>query len=780
MESINHDEIDAQELLNWASGRECLQITKVETPIINLFLHDIKIRDRDNEEDLFLKQDDLYERIRRGNCIMTYKMGEDMKYRIARKGLIKFFDYKLKYLNTTDGQCEKKRVFGPIEKIYKDDPNSIVKVSLTAKANGENLQISYDNTHKAWIIGSKNVTILFRNVEDLKYYKNLPRANRYDYCLIFSYVWLKIIEEKLINKGLYEEFIQDISGYSLIGENVGETHQHIKLYTKEDIIFYAMVKNDSKEICVPYDRTYSLLSHKYNLNVVSSESSNDLKNIDEFNHYMVNAYKATLYKSVEEGGEGSVAYIYHDNKVISLAKVKTFEYRFLRKLREKLKGYQKFMGSVDSVLNRMAEECLQFLGEEGENVELSEYLLFAKFILQYVKNAGSKNWDFQKYYASFIYEMKEKFALAKSGQKFNTNDYQETAERFQKKKVANTSNKDDSEDDLKDELQEAGGSQIELNNDKMIIDDNIGGVDKDPKTISYSKLSEEFFKTKTFKKGNVYFFLNVGLVAGGKSTLFDAILKIIEQKYPDMFNTIIVSSDKIRADLTLEEMKKNPLLSFNDAFEKTARESKDLFDETIIDRLKFKVDPEKYNLFLLDKNFFFSQIAKIMEKFEIVVKKLRIETYIFSHKLKYPIRYDKLRMPLSWSYIAQCWQRLKLRKHETLDLEKSPHADYIFISFLMLFKHEKSYMRDAPNNIFIVPLPFADEKEIEPSYELKKLLIQIVDGNAKSMFKIDKLALIDNEIKTFIRKLEEEYPLSNFEDTRPDVYNLLEQCKFFY
>lgn len=39
------------------------------------------------------------------------------------------------------------------------------------KANGENFQLAYCTEFKSWIVGSKNVSIIASNKEDLDFYK---------------------------------------------------------------------------------------------------------------------------------------------------------------------------------------------------------------------------------------------------------------------------------------------------------------------------------------------------------------------------------------------------------------------------------------------------------------------------------------------------------------------------------------------------------------------------------------------------------------------------------
>ena len=65
------------------------------TSINNLELIDIKLAVRYEEDDYYLRDDDIFNNLRRGDSL-TYNT-ETKKYGIGRIGLIKFFDYKKKY-----------------------------------------------------------------------------------------------------------------------------------------------------------------------------------------------------------------------------------------------------------------------------------------------------------------------------------------------------------------------------------------------------------------------------------------------------------------------------------------------------------------------------------------------------------------------------------------------------------------------------------------------------------------------------------------------------------
>ena len=114
----------------------------------------------------------LIKNIRRGNTILKYyEPGQnpgDSKYSFGRKGLEKFFDLRYEMISPeqrTDDQCledehhmQKNFILGgPLKTILE---GSQVEVLKTMKANGENVQVSWNKDIQAWVICSKNVGLV--------------------------------------------------------------------------------------------------------------------------------------------------------------------------------------------------------------------------------------------------------------------------------------------------------------------------------------------------------------------------------------------------------------------------------------------------------------------------------------------------------------------------------------------------------------------------------------------------------------------------------------------
>ena len=170
---------------------------------------------------------------------------------------------------------------------------------------------------------------------------------RYTYAIDFAETWLKILQEKIINNTnteLINEFKKELGNHTLIGESVGDKRrEHILVYKERDIIFYGIVNNNKllSEKCVPLSESFNLFK-KYNLSFTEISPSQKYNTLEELFTYINEQFDIIFDKSLQESGEGNVVYFSCDingkESIKGLGKLKTFEYRFLRKIREKCKG----------------------------------------------------------------------------------------------------------------------------------------------------------------------------------------------------------------------------------------------------------------------------------------------------------------------------------------------------------------------------------------------------------------------------------------------------------
>jgi hypothetical protein len=211
----------------------------------------------------------------------------------------------------------------------------------TLKVNGENAQIGYCGELDTWVICSKNVSMMARTVEDLPAYTS---EQRYTFASYIAEAWFKhlaILTPKEVN-----DLKNEIDGYTLIGEFVGkEGCQHIVAYEKESIIFYTIVKNDSYDPSL-LPETCTDIFKRYNMLCVPVESKGCVETLEALKIVLSNVFTEVGSGPLATQEEGAVVYLVsrnketgHEEKVLSLSKLKTFEYRILRKLREKLRSF---------------------------------------------------------------------------------------------------------------------------------------------------------------------------------------------------------------------------------------------------------------------------------------------------------------------------------------------------------------------------------------------------------------------------------------------------------
>ena len=383
--------------------KKMFQYNNYNSPINNLELIDIKIAIRYGEDDIYCNDDDVFNNIRRGDCL-TYNK-ETKKYGIGRIGLIKFFDYKKKY-NENEISLEK-RVLDKVKQ-----SNLPLIAYLTEKANGENFQVSFNNEFQCWIIGSKNVSLAARDEKDLDYYNKNNENNRYNFTLNFAKIWFELLNNNIKDK--IEEFKKEMGDHTFIGENVGDLlYQHIKTYNKRDVIFYGIVNNSmyDNEICLPLNKSFKIFK-KYNLSYVPNEVSPIYDNFSKLKIYLDEKYDEILLRNLENGGEGCVVYIAEvdengNENVLTLGKLKTFEYRFYRKIREKCKQLRyKNKKSTNYLKNSLRKESEEIIEHLKDKINFDDYMNFGDFIIDYNE---FDNRDFSNVFANFIDEMKKMY-----------------------------------------------------------------------------------------------------------------------------------------------------------------------------------------------------------------------------------------------------------------------------------------------------------------------------------------------------------------------------------
>ena len=289
---------------------------------------------------------------------------------------------------------------------------------------------------------------------------------------------------------------------------------------------------------------------------------------------------------------------------------------------------------------------------------------------------------------------------------------------------------------------------------------------------------ERHFK---FEEGKTYFFICFALVCGGKSTFFEEIKSQTQsEKNKSKYNIKLVSSDKIREDLSIQMQKNNPKMTFQQCFDKVGKETAKEFD-TQIKKAIDETEKDKINIILVDKNYP-QGIDKFLKLF--CTDKNSQFFLVFIPHIKKPIKINDIKFPFSLDYFIQCYLRLKNRKgHEVLN-GQDESSILVYLSFFKLFQNfdfEKkiSSNEEFSNNVILHKMNFTDEeKDIKIDANTEKFFKNVIKRmRAFDMFAIKKYH--QKDIDAYFKEIDEKYDGKNyFEDTRDliktEVEDLLE------
>ena len=279
------------------------------------------------------------------------------------------------------------------------------------------------------------------------------------------------------------------------------------------------------------------------------------------------------------------------------------------------------------------------------------------------------------------------------------------------------------------------------------------------------------------EKGKIYFFMSFSLVCGGKSTFFEEIkTQTGKENEKEKYNIILVSSDKIREELSLKMQKDNPKMTFKQCFDKVGRDTAKEFDTQIKNAID-SADKDKINIILVDKNYP-QGIKKFLEKF--CTDKDSMFFIVFIPNIKKPININNIKFPFSLNYFIQCYLRLKNRHgHEVLNGEDES-SKYVYISFLKLFQNFDFDKRlksseEYGKNIFFQIIDFTDEKnEIQIETNTEKFFNNVM-RKIKPFDEFSIKKYFGNDIDEYFKAIEEKYDGKNFfEDTRELIKNEIE------
>lgn len=379
------------------------------------------------------KQEDSYyahypiflQNIRRGNSIIEFlgENGVKSERFLCRRGLMKFYDLQLSFLQSgkrfskkldNDEKLIRDLIFAEIISALKE--NKQVLVYKTVKENGTNVQVSYIEKCEAWLVASKNNSILIRSEEDIETYDR----SEFNLVKIIAFEWMKIL--KKMNVETLNLLKKEANGLTLVGEMIGFDKETAKLlkYHSQELKFITLVENSSKNTCVLPSKAIEFFQ-KFNLKSVKTEMFLCANTEDYLFEELKVLHEDISLMSLDKGGEGVVLYFVIqdplkplEDRVTSLCKIKTLEYRIFRKIREKLKkirNFDKFPKNLFKILEkealRLCESC------ECENkINLDFYLdVGEEFFYQLTENYTKANFkkavnQFNEYIQKVIFNVR--------------------------------------------------------------------------------------------------------------------------------------------------------------------------------------------------------------------------------------------------------------------------------------------------------------------------------------------------------------------------------------
>ena len=301
----------------------------------------------------------------------------------------KTYNYTLNFDLDEEKKSTLKYIFYPVLQELEND--YYIEIIKLMKANGENAQISYIKQFDYWVIASKNVCLLAQYRDDLEDYPpytnpknpNERKPTRYSFAYKIGQCWFDILEN--FTKEEINKIKEYLNGKTFVGEYVGnQYHQHLIRYMKHTILFFGIVINDSCDSSIPVIEAFDKFK-EFKLDVVPYEYIGIAECFDELCIKLKKLYVRIAESSIIDEEEGSVIYLSRtyashfdsdkkyrkEDKILSLCKLKTWEYRVYRKLREKIKNNlldEKFYSENRRKISQFFEELRTML--QGFNLPM--------------------------------------------------------------------------------------------------------------------------------------------------------------------------------------------------------------------------------------------------------------------------------------------------------------------------------------------------------------------------------------------------------------------------
>ncbi|KAF4655173.1 hypothetical protein FOL47_009551, partial [Perkinsus chesapeaki] len=342
-------------LYDWMKKCKHCKLVSTELPEFGCNIVDVSMLKKKSEDKTYSRNNLLHCLLRRGLSLAVWDgskrrrimaqegcslgVEEGLKVTLLRQGLPKFFDIDVDEDFTGSGV---QSWLG--KRLVEQWPN---RLYLLDKANGENAQVSWAVEVSAWVICSKNVSLMAKEESDIAKFDE----DRFEYARFVAHVWFEELQ-KLQKKGTVDTVKDALSSRTLVGELCGRSGvQHL--------VEYALVDNvcGCESACVDPAEALSMIK-EWGLTTIEEVRpaklvefspgdwdglSNEISAISQYEMQDVR----TLEQLIRCGREGVVAYFEHwvpdtgEATVVALGKAKTAQYKLLRKMRETAKAFSR-------------------------------------------------------------------------------------------------------------------------------------------------------------------------------------------------------------------------------------------------------------------------------------------------------------------------------------------------------------------------------------------------------------------------------------------------------
>ncbi len=275
----------------------------------------------------------------------------------------------------------------------------------------------------------------------------------------------------------------------------------------------------------------------------------------------------------------------------------------------------------------------------------------------------------------------------------------------------------------------------------------------------------------------LFVLLILGLPGCGKTKIYMIVKEVCDELSKD-FNLFKVSSDEFRGKLINEYLLDHSNSNFEEAFQRTSKDMGKKFMNNALSTIDKYYLQGKINILYYDKNInpetinnTKSSINKHCNK-----KKIKTEFIIFYPNSNQPIKSIKNNYfvyPFSWSYLIQCYFRIKYRKnHETLDISKNKNYSQILLIFLNLFKNYDFKNLKKEDISYYKEISFVEEKSIEISEKMYDLFEDIQNNLLKTSN--DSKC---NKVKAFFELIKNAFKPEDFKSTEEEIKNEVKNSK---